>query len=104
MPVTVQPVPLRPIPGWRDDPIFPQQKLKTSIELAKEYWIILRVAADVYAAGKTLFTRHGRSGDIKRSWTVFRSYIHQAENYWLAGASTTPESAGLLYYYSYMNL
>src|SRR2546428_14102598 len=103
MPVTVQPVPLRPIPGWRDDPIFPQQNLKTSIELAKEYWIILRVAADVYAAGKTLFTRHGRSGDLKRPWTVFRSSIHQAANSGLAAASSTPEAEGLLYDSPYMS-
>lgn len=104
MPVASQPVPLRPVQSWRDDPIFPQMKLKTSIALEKEFWIMLRAAADIYPAGKTLFTANGVTGDIKKLWKVFRSYIHQAENYWLAGASTRPESAGLLYYYSFLNL
>jgi hypothetical protein len=104
MPVTFQPVPLRSILSWRDDPIFPQQKLKTSIALEKEYWVMLRAAADVYPMGKALLTVNGVTGDIKKLWRVFRSYIHQAENYWLAGAVTRPESAGLLYYYSFLNL
>jgi len=65
---------------------------------------MLRAAADVYPTGKALFIANGATGDVKKLWRVFRSYIHQAENYWLAGASTRPESAGLLYYYSFLNL
>src|SRR5713226_6122406 len=104
MPATFQPVPLRPILSWRDDPIFTQTNLKTSIAHEKEFWIMLRAAADVYPTGKALFTANRVTGDIKKLWRVFRSYIHQAENYWVAGASTRPESAGLLYYYSFLNL
>ena len=95
---------MRHFAGWRDDPIFPQQVLNTAIAIDKEHWIMLRAAADVSRTAKELFARHKLQGDHRNLWKIFRSCIHQAQNYWDAAAHTRPETAGLLYYYSFMDL
>jgi hypothetical protein len=95
---------LRHYTGSRDDPIFPREDLKTAISVDKEYWIVLRLDADVYSTGKKLLRSYGIQEDIRKKWLVFRSYIHQAENYWYAAIKTSPKSAALLYYYCFLNL
>ena len=104
MPPT-QPLPkLRKPASTQPEYIFPQVDMQTLIQPEKEYWILLRSAADAFHTCKRLFTKHQTPGELRKKWRLFSSYIHQAEGYWDAAMKTSPRSAGLLFYYSFLDL
>lgn len=99
-------VPLRTISGWRDDNIFITERLFTAVSVEKELWMVLRSYSEIRIRGKQLLTSQYRisSRNFNITWKRFRSFIRQAENYWLVARNTNYKSSSLLYYYSFLNL
>lgn len=96
---------IRQFSGWfHFNVLFLHQNLRTALSVDKEYWFILRAATDIEEVGKELLNKHGVTLDLDAGWRLFSSYIKQAEHYWNGAVSTSPKSAGLLYYYSFMDL
>lgn len=65
-------------------------------------WLTLRQLSDVPDRGLALFS--GTRPERKRLHTHFRSYVRQAQAYWVAGNRTQGSASALLYYYAALNL
>jgi len=95
----------RTVPSWYPADIFSRAFLTTTLDVDKEYWLLLRSYSEVKTRGIELVKSYGIADDkLEKSWKSFRAYVRQAENYWLAGQKTPYQSSPLLYYYSFMNL
>ncbi len=70
-----------------------------------ELWILLEYRSEVEDVGIQFVQQNGiGQRNAKRIFKEFQSYIRQAKNYYYAAKKLHPRSAGLLYYYCFLNL
>ena len=70
-----------------------------------ELWILLEYRSEVESVGIKFLTDSGVSKRVvKRVFKHFQAYIRQAKNYYYSAKTLHPRSAGLLYYYCFLNL
>ena len=74
----------RAVPSWYPADIFNRAFLTTTLDVDKEYWLLLRSYSEVKKRGVRLVKSYGvPDNKLEKTWEGFRAYIRQAENYWL---------------------
>ena len=96
---------LRKISSWRDDPLSLTIELTTSIDIEKEFWLLLNHISEVKPAAYELFARFSIAEELfENTFHRLRAFIRQANNYWEVATKTNFRSSSLLYYYAFLNL
>jgi hypothetical protein len=81
------------------------QGLDTDGQFDDELWILLEYYSEVEDMGKKHLASLGvPKVKLSKTFKHFQSYIRQAKNYYFSAEELHPRSAGLLYYYCFLNL
>ncbi|MDP3973942.1 MAG: YaaC family protein [Candidatus Daviesbacteria bacterium] len=82
------------------------QGLSTSGSVDDELWILLEYYSEVEDVGLKFLLDNGIKNKTTRKTTYkhFQAYVRQAKNYYNSAKVLAPRSAGLLYYYCFLNL
>lgn len=93
--------------GWLRQKISKRniQGLKTDNPIDDELWILLEYYSEVEEVGqKYLLSKGIPKRKVKQTFKYFQSFVRQAKTYYLSAKNLHPRSAGLLYYYCFLNL
>src|SRR5438105_1022251 len=96
--------PWRPFTRWVLAPPYPGPTFEFFSEPATPdfMWELIGLESDIPERGRSLFT--GNYSHRNALFREFRSYIRQAKEYDIAAKGVAATSAGLLHYYTAMNL
>lgn len=81
------------------------QTLEASGSIEDELWILLEYQSEIEEVGLKFVVQNGVvKRKAKKVYKYFLSYVRQAKNYYYSAKQLHPRSAGLLYYYCFLNL
>lgn len=81
------------------------QGLEASGNIDDELWILLEYQSEIEEVGVKFAIQNGvNKRNAKKVYKHFQAYIRQAKNYYFSAKQLHPRSAGLLYYYCFLNL
>lgn len=81
------------------------QGLDASGEIDDELWILLEYQSEVEDVGIKFVIQNGIDRrNARKVYKHFQAYVRQAKNYYYSAKKLHPRSAGLLYYYCFLNL
>lgn len=79
--------------------------LHTDGPIDDELWILLEYYSEVEEVGQKYLLSQGiPKRQAKQTFKYFQAFIRQAKTYYLSAKNLHPRSAGLLYYYCFLNL
>lgn len=93
--------------GWLRQKISKRniQGLHTDGPIDDELWILLEYYSEVEEVGhKHLLNQGIPKRQVKQTYKYFQAFVRQAKTYYLSAKNLHPRSAGLLYYYCFLNL
>lgn len=93
--------------GWLRQKISKRniQGLYTDGPIDEEFWILLEYYSEVEEVGqKHLLSQGIPKRQVKQTFKHFQSFTRQAKTYYISAKNLNPRSAGLLYYYCFLNL
>ncbi len=93
--------------GWLRQKISKRniQGLHTDGQIDDELWILLEYYSEVEEVGQKHLLNQGiPKRQVKQTFKHFQSFTRQAKTYYLSAKNLHPRSAGLLYYYCFLNL
>lgn len=93
--------------GWLRQKISRRniQVLHTDGNIDDELWILLEYYSEIEEIGQKHLLNQGiPTRQVKQNFKHFQSFARQAKTYYLSAKNLHPRSAGLLYYYSFLNL
>lgn len=81
------------------------QGLHTDGPIDDELWILLEYYSEVEEVGQKYLLSQGiPKRQVKQTYKYFQSFVRQSKTYYLSAKNLHPRSAGLLYYYCFLNL